>query len=149
MKLKSLQSRNCEAYSSFEEVFSDHRILTAKIHQSLCRNKNTVKTTDYDRFLVTNRNISSKYMVAVRNKFNTLQEKSERYTLNDKYENFITAHMEAAVECIPTKLKVKYRVPWEPLMLQTGVLSECVNEIFHAKSAKFWNTESFRMISQI
>ena len=30
---------NCEAYSSFEGVFSDHRIISAKTCLSLCRNK--------------------------------------------------------------------------------------------------------------
>ena len=32
---------------------------------------------------------------------------SERHTPNDKYENFVTAHLEAASECIPVKSKVK------------------------------------------
>ena len=33
---------NCEAYSSFEGVSSDHRIISVKIHLSLCRNKKKV-----------------------------------------------------------------------------------------------------------
>ena len=41
-------------------------------------------------------------MLIVGNKFDTLQEISETYTLNDEYENFVTAHMEAAAGCIPT-----------------------------------------------
>ena len=59
--------------------------------------------------------ISYKYMVNVRNKFDTLQETSERYTLNDEYENFITTRIEAAVECIPTKPRAKCRVLWESI----------------------------------
>ena len=39
-------------------------------------------------------------MIIVRNKFDTLQETSERQTLNDEYENLVTTHMEAAAECI-------------------------------------------------
>ena len=43
-----------------------------------------------------------------RNKFDTLREKSETFTLNDEYENLVDVHMEAAVECIPTKLRAKH-----------------------------------------
>ena len=43
-------------------------------------------------------------MVTVRNKSDTP---------NDEYENFLTAHMEAAAECIPTKPRTKCRVSWE------------------------------------
>ena len=50
-------------------------------------------------------------MLSVRNKIDTLQEKSKKYTLNKEYENFITAFIEAAAESIPTKPKTKYRVP--------------------------------------
>ena len=39
----------------------------------------------------------------------------EKGTPNDEYENFVNAHLEAAVKCIPTKPKTKYRVPWETL----------------------------------
>ena len=46
-------------------------------------------------------------MVTVRIKFDTLQETSERYTSNDKYENFVTTHIEATTKCIPTKPRAK------------------------------------------
>ena len=36
---------------------------------------------------------------------------SEALTPNEKYENFVNAHMEAVVESIPTKLRAKNRVP--------------------------------------
>ena len=44
-------------------------------------------------------------MVNIRNKFDTLQEISERHKPNDRYENFGAAHIEAAAECKPTKNK--------------------------------------------
>ena len=75
---------NCEAYSSFEGVSSDHRIVTAKIRLSLRRNR-----------------------------FETLQEKEETNTPNEEYENFVNAHLEAASKCIPTKPRTKHRAPWE------------------------------------
>ena len=53
--------------------------------------------------------------VTVRNKFNTLQETSERYTPEDEYKNFIAAHMEAAAKCIP---RAKCKVHWELLVVR-------------------------------
>ena len=47
-----------------------------------------------------------------------LQKKTEMRTPNDKYENFINAYLEAAVKCIPTKLRIKSRVPWETLAVR-------------------------------
>ena len=57
-------------------------------------------------------------MLALRNKFDALQEKSETLTPNDEYENFINAHLETAAECIPTKQRAKPRVPWETLAVR-------------------------------
>ena len=110
---------NCESYSSFEGVSSDHRIVSAKICLSLYRNKKqTLKTTHYNWSSLTNKDISNKYTLTVRNKFDTLQEISEANTLNDEYENFVTSHMEAAAECILTKPRVKCRVPSESLAVR-------------------------------
>ena len=106
----------CEAYSSFEDVSSDHRIVTAKIRLSLRKNaKRTTTTKHYDWALLNNRDITDEYVLELRNRFETLQEKTEKSTPNDEYENFVNAHLEAAAKCIPTKLKTKYRVPWETL----------------------------------
>ena len=105
---------NCEAYSSFEGVSTDHRIVTAKIRLSLRKNaKRTATTKHYDC-----KDIRDKYVLELRNRFETLQEKTEKSTPNDEYENFVNAHLEAAVKCIPTKLKTKYRVPWETLAVR-------------------------------
>ena len=95
---------NCEAYSSFEDVSQQRYIwiVTAKIHLSLHRNTmQTTKTTHYDWSLLNNRDISNKYTMTLRNKFDALWEISETLSLNDEYENFISAHMKAAAECIP------------------------------------------------
>ena len=109
---------NCEAYSSFEGVSTDHRIVTAKIRLSLRKNaKRTATTKHYDWALLNNRDMRDKYVLELRNRFETLQEKTEKST-NDEYENFVNAHLEAAAKCIPTKLKTKYRVPWETLAVR-------------------------------
>ena len=110
---------NCEAYSSFEGVSTDHRIVTAKIRLSLRKNaKRTATTKHYDWAQLNNRDIRDKYVLELRNRFETLQEKTEKSTPNDEYENFVNAHPEAAAKCIPTKLKTKYRVPWETLAVR-------------------------------
>ena len=106
---------NCEAYSSFEGVSSDHRIVTAKkIRLSLRKNVTRKATTKhYDWSLLNNRDIRDKYVSELRNRFDTLQEKTEIGTSNDEYENFVNTRLEAAAKCIPTKPRTKYRIPWE------------------------------------
>ena len=110
---------NCEAYSSFEGVSTDHRIVTAKIRLSLRKNdKRTATTKQYDWALLNNKDVRDKYVLELRNRFETLQEKTEKSTPNDEYENFVNAHLEAAAKYIPTKIKTKYRVPWETLAVR-------------------------------
>ena len=57
-------------------------------------------------------------MLALRNKFDALQEKTDIHTLKDEYENFVDAHLEAAAKYIPTKLRTKSTVPWETLAVR-------------------------------
>ena len=110
---------NSEAYSSFEGVSSDHRIVTAKIWLSLQKNATwTTTTVHYDWAPFNNRDIRDKYALALRSKYDALQEKTEIHTPNNEYENFFKAYLEAAVECIPTKQRTKPRVPWETLAVR-------------------------------
>ena len=103
---------NCEAYSSFVGVSSDHRIVTAKLRLSLRKNTTQRATTKhYDWTLLNNRDIRDKYVLEFRNRFEILQEKTEKDTPNDEYENFFEAHLEATSKCIPIKPRTKYRVP--------------------------------------
>ena len=96
---------NCEAYSSFEGVSSDHRIVTAKIRLSLQKNaRRTATTKHYDWALFNNRDIRYRYVLELRSRFETLQEKTEKGTTNDEYENFVNAHLEGAVKCIHVTL---------------------------------------------
>ena len=79
---------NCEAYSTFEDVSFDHRIVTAKIRLSLRKNDTRTATTKhYDWALLNNRDIRDKYVVELRNRFETRQEKTEKSIPNDEYEN--------------------------------------------------------------
>ena len=69
---------NCEAYSSFEDVSSDHRIVTTKLRLRLRKNATRTATTKYyDWALLNNRDIRDKYVLELRNRFETLQEKTE------------------------------------------------------------------------
>ena len=105
---------NCGAYSSFEGVSSDHRIVTTKVRLSPRKNATRTATTKhYDWARLNNRDIRDKYALELRNRFETLQEKTEKGTPNDEYENFVETHLEAASKCIPTKPITKYKVPWE------------------------------------
>ena len=55
---------NNEAYSSFEGVSTDHRIVTAKIRRSLRKNaKRTATTKHYDWALLNSRDIRDKYVL--------------------------------------------------------------------------------------
>ena len=56
-------------------------------------------------------------MLELRNRFDALQ-KTEKRTPNDDYENFVNAHLKAAVKCILTKPRTKFRVPWETLVVR-------------------------------
>ena len=98
---------------------SDHRNVTAKIRLSLRKNATwTATTKHYDWALLKNRDIRDKYVLELRNRFETLEEKTEKGILNDEYENFVNVHLEAAAKCIPTKPRTKYRVPWETLVVR-------------------------------
>ena len=110
---------NCEAYSSFEGVSSDHRIVTAIIRLSLRRNATRTATTkQYDRVLLNNKDIKDKYVLVLRSKFDALQEKTEIRTPNDEYGNLVNSHLETAAKCIPKKLRTKFRVPLETLAVR-------------------------------
>ena len=83
---------NCEAYSSFEGVSSDHRIVSAKIRLSLRKNATRTATTKHCDWVLLNRDIRDKYVLELRNRFETWQEKTEKGTPNDEYENFLLAY---------------------------------------------------------
>ena len=115
---------DCEAYSSFERVSSDHRIVSTKIRLSLHGNKKqTGKLSQYDWSSLAISDISYQYTVNVGNKFDNLQETSESYTSNDECEKFVTPYIEAAAESLPSKPKVKWRVLWESITVRENEIT--------------------------
>ena len=100
---------NCEAYSPFEGVSTDHRIVTAKIRLSLRNNATrTTTTVHYDWALLNYRDIRDKNTLALRDKCDALQEQTKTHTPNEEYV-FVNAHQKAAAEFIPTKQRTTYR----------------------------------------
>ena len=79
---------NCKAYSSFKGVSFDHQIVMAKIQLSLQKNATRTATTKNYDWALRNGDIRDKYVLELRNRFETLQEKTEKDTPNDEYENF-------------------------------------------------------------
>jgi len=106
---------NCEAYSSFSSVNSDHRIVSAKIRLSLRANKNISNREPPFNWscLKMDNDICSHYTVEVKNRYAALQEQNDTLSPNEEYNNFIIAHQESAKLHIPLKPKVRKRVPWE------------------------------------
>ena len=110
---------NCDAYSSSVGVSSDHRIFTAKIQLSLWKNATRTTTTiHYEWALLNNKDIRDKYVIALGNKFDALQEQTEICTPNDEHENFVNAHLEVGAKYIQTKHRTKYRAPWKTLAVR-------------------------------
>ena len=60
------------------------------------KKKQTCKVFRYVKTSLVNSNISNQYAVAERNKLDALRKTYEIYTPNEKYENFVTAHIKAA-----------------------------------------------------
>ena len=118
-KIWNISALNSEAYSSFECLPSDRRTVTAMIRLSLQKNAVQTTTTVLQNWsLLNNRDIWDRYTLTRRKKFDPLQEISETPASNDKYKNFINAHLEAASECLPTKQRAKPKVTWETLVVR-------------------------------
>ena len=106
-------ARNCEAYNTFEGVFSDHRIFTATLKLSLRSNKKSiVNQKRYDWTTLTKyKSIEKNYTSYLKQHFED-SIKSCKST-NDKYLAFVDSHAEAIKKFIPIKIKEKKRVPRE------------------------------------
>ena len=97
---------------SFWPYIKTFFLVSAKLRLNLRKNATRIATTKhYDWALLKNTDIRDEYLLELRNLFETLQEKTEKGTPNDEYENFVNAHLEAVAKCIRTKPRIKYRVP--------------------------------------
>ena len=93
---------NCEAYNTFGTLFSDHRVVTAKVSLRLRSTKPNAssKVAKYIwSDLATNKEIQSRYAVEVRNRYQLLLNESEDQE-ESNYDKFVQATSEAAKECL-------------------------------------------------
>ena len=97
--------RNCQAYSSFASVGSDHRILSAKLRLSLRSKAVTPRKENYDwSLLKSDQVLQNRYSIQLHNRFSILQNELTD-TIDDKYQHLITANKETAKEMLPKKAK--------------------------------------------
>ena len=96
---------NCEAYSSFEGVSSNHQIVTAKIQLNLRMNTDWTTTPVHsDWSMLINKDIRNKHTLTLKNqKIDARREISKTPPQNNEYEKFVKSHIEEAAECILTK----------------------------------------------
>ena len=98
---------NCEPYSSFSSLSSDHCVITAKIRLSLRSNKpKTTTSSRYNWTKLRDQNRSNEFKITLSNRYQSLQDENNDNTTNT---SFRCAH--AAEECIPTRQKTKQKVP--------------------------------------
>ena len=93
---------NCEAYNTFGTLFSDHRVVTAKVSLRLRSTKPNAssKVAKYIwSDLATNKEMQSRYAVEVRNRYQLLLNESEDRE-ESNYDKFVQATSEAAKECL-------------------------------------------------
>jgi exonuclease III len=99
--------KNVEPYNSFSSLGSDHRLLTARIKQSLRMTKNPPRKKNFDWSTLRNTEIQTMYTITVKNRFAELGLESDCSTV--KYENFIQANKEAAEALIVQKKRNKQK----------------------------------------
>ena len=106
---------NCEAYSSFSSLGSDHRVVTAKVALRLRKTKpSSNKVTKYIwSDLATNKELQERYAVEVRNRYQALMNDESEHREQDEgsdhqeqdYDKFVIAASEAAEKCLRPALR--------------------------------------------
>ena len=101
--------KNCQTYSSFASVGSDHHILSAKLRLSLQSKAATPRKENYDwNLLKSDQELQNRYSIQLHNRFSILQNELTD-TIDDEYQDFITASKEIDKEMIPRKAKRQKR----------------------------------------
>ena len=98
---------HCEAYNSFANVGSDHRVVTAKIKLSLKANsKAPTRRTTYDwKVFAKDPTLQEKYSVEVRNRFSALAD--ENQTATEQYGHFIQVNKDVTAAVVPPLTRKK------------------------------------------
>ena len=98
---------NVEAYNSFSNMGSDHRLVTARMRLSLRTSKTPQRNNNYDWSVLKSTELQEMYTVTVRNRYAELSNDVEDVT--EKYGNLVQANSEAAKKLIPVKKRKKQR----------------------------------------
>ena len=111
-------AQDCNAFSFFYSIGSDHRVVTAKLRLSLRATKvKTKRTPKYDwRKFGKDTDLQQLYAVEVENQFSALcsLHDEENLTADQKYPLFIKAHNKAASKTLPErKRKQGSKVSWQ------------------------------------
>ena len=100
--------KDCQAYSTFSTVGSDHRIVSATVCLSLRVSKRPqtkpIKRVDWQQ-VISDRSIVSNYTLSVKNKFEALSTPDDN--VETTYNNLITSVEEVALDSLPMKSKKK------------------------------------------
>ena len=92
--------KNAEAYSSFESVGSDHRIVTMEVKLSLRVSKSMPRCPCYDwKALRYDKELQCNFSLELKNKFNILYD--EGASITDQYTALVTAKDETAKDMLP------------------------------------------------
>ena len=97
---------NCEAYSTFSSIYSDHRVLTANLCLKLrAAEKEHTKPTKYVwSELLTNRDLQKSYAIELKNRYQALQVEDAQIP---DYSCFVQANRETAEKLLTQAPKCK------------------------------------------
>ena len=141
--------KNCEAYNSFSNIGSDHRIITAKINLSLRSNKKRTKRMKYDWYVLKNINTSKEYSIMTRNRFEILNKNKEcDGSATSLYEDFVKANDETSNLLIPKKENLKIKIISEDTRIIDA--RDKVNVAFsiYSKTPTYSNQDTLRIAKQ-
>ncbi|XP_072046392.1 craniofacial development protein 2-like [Amphiura filiformis] len=105
--------KNSRAYSSFEGVNSDHRIVSCKCQISYrkCRTsmKDPMKRIDWKK-VTRDTILGEQFVVAVYNRFSSLHDELQEPNISTTYDTLVAANEEVALEMLPKKSKQSYNI---------------------------------------
>ena len=100
--------KNSRAYSSFEGVSSDHRIVSCKCQISYrkCKTpiKDPMKKIDWKK-VASDSTLSEQLTVSVFNRFSSLRDELQDSNISTTYDNLVAANEEIALKILPKKSK--------------------------------------------
>ena len=122
--------KNCDVYSSFSSIGSDHRIVSAKAKISF-RVKKKPGPPQHNWSALQNSTILEQYNTCIRNRYYALSTEDTTDASKD-YNHFIKAHIEAT-KILPKKVKEKReKAPADTIIVDAR---EKVNQAFKIYSA--------------